>query len=86
MKTMVVLFFHSTIRHENAQVFGTNINGSNVEVKVEMEHFIPMTFNYFYMGNGFCMKLEDVLEVFRVLMLENFLNQFIFIWGCEQCS
>jgi hypothetical protein len=32
------------------------------------------------------MKLEDVLEVFPMLMLESFLDCFIFIWGCEQCS
>jgi hypothetical protein len=32
------------------------------------------------------MKLGDVLEVFQVLMLEKFLDQFIFIWRFEQCS
>jgi hypothetical protein len=32
------------------------------------------------------MKLEDVLEVLPMLMLENLLDQFVFIWGCEQCS
>jgi len=28
---------------------------------------------------GLCMKLEDVLEVLPILILENFLDQFIFI-------
>jgi hypothetical protein len=32
------------------------------------------------------MKLEDVLEVLPMLMLEKFLNEFIFIWEHEQCS
>ncbi len=32
------------------------------------------------------MKLEDVLEVFPMLMLENFMDQFVFICECEQCS
>jgi hypothetical protein len=58
-------------------VFGRNIDGSNVEVRIKVEHFLPTTFNYFYMGNGSCMKLEDVLEVFQMLMLEKFLDQFI---------
>jgi hypothetical protein len=32
------------------------------------------------------MKLEDELEVLPMLILEIFLDQFVFIWGCEQCS
>jgi hypothetical protein len=32
------------------------------------------------------MKLEDVLEVLPMFMLESFLDQFVFIWGREQCS
>jgi hypothetical protein len=60
-------------------VFAKNIDGSNVKVKIKVEHFFPTTFNYFYMGNGSCMKLENVLEIFQVLMLEKFLDQFIFI-------
>jgi hypothetical protein len=32
------------------------------------------------------MKLEDVLEVLPMLILEFFLEQFVFIWGHEQCS
>jgi hypothetical protein len=31
------------------------------------------------------MKFEDVLEVLPMLMLESFLDQFVFIWGREQC-
>jgi hypothetical protein len=32
------------------------------------------------------MKLEDVQQVLPMLMPENFMNKFVFIWGCEQCS
>jgi hypothetical protein len=32
------------------------------------------------------MKLEDVLEVLPMLMPKSFLDWFVFIWGCEQCS
>jgi hypothetical protein len=60
-------------------VFGKNIDRSNVKVRIEVEHFFPTTFNYFYMGNVSYMKLEDVLEIFQVLMLKKFLDQFIFL-------
>jgi hypothetical protein len=32
------------------------------------------------------MKLEDVLEVFPMLVPKKLLDWFAFIWGCEQCS
>jgi hypothetical protein len=32
------------------------------------------------------MKLENVLEVLPLFMPKSFLDQFVFIWGCEQCS
>jgi hypothetical protein len=74
-----VNFLYSTIRHGNAQMFGRNIDGSNVEIRVKMEHFLSMTFNYFYMGNESCMKLEDVLEIFQVLMLGK--KNYLFLFG-----
>jgi hypothetical protein len=32
------------------------------------------------------MKFEDVLNILLMFMLESFLDQFVFIWGHEQCS
>jgi hypothetical protein len=32
------------------------------------------------------MKLEDVLEVLPMLILEKIMDQFVFIWEPEQCS
>jgi hypothetical protein len=32
------------------------------------------------------MKLENVLENLPMFMPKNFMDEFIFIWGCEQCS
>jgi hypothetical protein len=32
------------------------------------------------------MKLEDVLEVIPMLIRKKIVDQFVFIWGCEQCS
>ncbi len=51
-----------------------------------MEHFLFMTFNYFYIGIWSYMKLEDVLEVLPMLVPKNLLDLFVFIWGREQCS
>jgi hypothetical protein len=32
------------------------------------------------------MLLEDVLEILPLLMPKIFINQFVFVWGCEQCT
>jgi hypothetical protein len=32
------------------------------------------------------MLLEDVMQVFPLLMPQAFVDQFVFIWGCEQCT
>jgi hypothetical protein len=72
-------FLHSIVWHENAWVFERNIDNSKVEMKVGVEHFFSMTFNYFYITIWFCMKLGDALEVFPMLIPENFFDWFGFI-------
>jgi hypothetical protein len=67
-------------------VCGRNIDRSKVEVKKGVEHFVFQAFKYFYIAIWSCMKLEDVLEVLPMLILEIFLERFVFIWGREQCS
>ncbi len=69
----------------NARVFGRNINKSKMKVSWR-EHLFFNTLKYFYIVNWFYVKLEDVLEVLAMFIPENFLDQFVFIWGCEQCS
>jgi hypothetical protein len=32
------------------------------------------------------MLIEDVVEVLTLLLLQKFIDQFVFIWGHEQCS
>jgi hypothetical protein len=32
------------------------------------------------------MKFEDVVKLLAMFMFENFVDQFVFIWGCEQFS
>jgi hypothetical protein len=64
-------------------MFGRNIDRSKVEVRIGVEHFLSEMLKYFYIVIWFYMKLEDVLEVLPMLILETFLEQFVFIWGCE---
>jgi hypothetical protein len=51
-----------------------------------MKHFRAHTFKKFYITIWSCVKLEDVLEVLPMLIPNMFMHQFVFIWGCEQCS
>jgi len=32
------------------------------------------------------MLLEDVMQVLPLLVSQEFADQFVFIWGCEQCT
>jgi hypothetical protein len=32
------------------------------------------------------MLLEDVLEILSLLMPKTLVDQFVFVWGCEQCT
>jgi hypothetical protein len=66
-------------------MFGRNIERSKMEVRTRVEHFLSQVFKYFYIAIWFCMKLEDVLKVLPMLIPEIFLEQFVFIWGSEQC-
>jgi hypothetical protein len=76
-------FSRSTTLQGNVRAFGRNVDKTKVELRVGVENFLPTTFQKFYITIWSCLKLEDVLEIFPMLMVENLLDQFIFIWGCE---
>jgi hypothetical protein len=42
-------------------------------------------FKKIYIAIWSCMVLEDVMQAFPLLLPPVFVNQFVFIWGCEQC-
>ncbi len=67
-------------------MFGRNVDKAKVEVIIRVEDFLVKPFEKFYVTIWSCMKLEDVLEVFPMLMLKIFVDWFVFIWGHEQCS
>jgi hypothetical protein len=57
-----------------------------VEVRIGVEDFLMKAFEKFYVAIWSYMKLRDVLGVLPMFMLENFVDESIFIWGREQCS
>jgi len=55
-------------------MFGKNIDKSKIKVKARMKHFLAHAFENFYIIIWYCMKLEDVLEVFLMLISNTFLD------------
>jgi len=70
----------------NARVFGINIDKSKVEMRTRVKHFLAHAFEMFYITIWSCTKLKDVPEVLPMFIPNTFVDQFVFIWGCEQCS
>jgi hypothetical protein len=65
---------------------GNNININNLKMKVKMQHFLFGTFKKNYIMIWSCMLLENVMEVLHLLMPKKFVDQFLFIFGHEQCT
>jgi hypothetical protein len=55
-----------------------------MKIRTGVEKFLAKTFEKFYITIWSSTKLKDMLEILP--MFDNFMNQFFFIWGCEQCS
>jgi hypothetical protein len=83
---MLCYFPPLVVLQGNVRVFGKNVNKTKVEVKVGVKKILNRAFQKFHIIIWSCMKLEDVLEVFPMLMPKSFLYRFIFISGLEQCS
>jgi hypothetical protein len=66
-------------------VRGRNIDSTKLEVRTEIQHFFTYAIKKFYFGIWFCMLIEDAMEVLTLLLRQDFIDQFVFIWGCEQC-
>jgi hypothetical protein len=73
----------SSVPKRNVRKFGRNVDKAKVEVKTKVEDFLVKENEKIYVTIWSCMKLQDVLEVFPMLMPKNFMDQFVFIWGCE---
>jgi len=64
---------------------GRNIDNNKLEVKVGVQHFLARAFKRFYIVVWPYMLIEDIMEVLTLLLLQNFIDQFVFIWGHEKC-
>jgi hypothetical protein len=65
---------------------GSNIDNTKAKVRIKVQHFLTHAFKKFYIGIWSCMLIEDVMEDFNLLLPQDFIDQFVFIWGPEQCS
>ncbi len=74
----------SIVLQGNVRLFGRNVDKAKVEVRARLEDFLLKAFEKIYVAIWFCMKLQDVLEVLPMFMPTNFMDQLVFIWGCEQ--
>jgi hypothetical protein len=83
MNGVLCYFPQFVILYGNARVFGRNIDKSKVEVKARVKHFLARAFEKFYIVIWSYMKLEDVLKVFSMLILNTFMDLFVIFWRHE---
>ncbi len=83
---MLCYFPKCVILQNNHYVKGNNIDISKLEVRAKMQHFFFRTFKKNNIVIWSYMLLEDVMEVLRLLMIEKFVDQFLKIFACEQCT
>ncbi len=67
------------------QKTGKNLNVSKLEIHASVQDFLFRAFEHFYIVIWSCMLLKDVLEILPLLMPKTLVDQFVFVWGCEQC-
>jgi hypothetical protein len=60
-------------------MFEKNVDKAKMEVGFRVENFLAKAFKKFHNAIWSCMKLKDVLEVLPMLMLDNFVDQFVFL-------
>ncbi len=65
---------------------GRNIDNTKMEARIGIQHFLTHAFKKFYIGIWSCVLIDDVMEVLTLLLQQDFIDQFVFIWGREQCS
>ncbi len=67
------------------QKIGKNLDVSKLEIRAGVQDFLSRTFEHFKIVIWSCMLLKDVLEILPLLMAKTFIDQFVFVWGHEQC-
>ncbi len=69
-------------------MFGKNIDNNKVKmiVRIRMKFLFAHVVENFYITIWSCMKLENVFEFLPMLILDMFMDRFVFIWGCKQAT
>jgi hypothetical protein len=70
----------------NYHVKGSNIDICKLESRLGVQHFLFPTFKKNYVVIWSYMLLEDVMQNFPLLVLQTFVDQFVLICGCQQCT
>ncbi len=77
----VLCYFHGVSKG----VKGRNVDINKMEARRRVQHFFVHVFEKHYIAIWSCMLVEDIMEV-TLLLSQKSINQFVFIWGHEQCS
>jgi hypothetical protein len=85
MVSCIFFTFSVILQERHCVIDGKNIDINKVEVIVGMQHFFSSSQKN-NIAIWFYMLLENVMEVFPMFMPQVFVDQFFFIWGCDQCS
>jgi hypothetical protein len=64
----------STVLQGNARLCGSNVNKAKMEVRMEWKIFLRRHLKKKYVAIWSCMKIEDVLKVFSLLMPKTFVD------------
>ncbi len=78
-------FSWNVILQGKQRVRGKNIDSTKVETRVRIQQFFIDALKKFHIGIWLFMLIEDVMEVLTLLLPQDFIHQFVFIWGREQC-
>jgi len=62
---------------------GKNLYISMLEIHVGIYDFLSQAFEHFDIVIWLCMLLKNVLVILLLLMPKIFINQFVFVEGCE---
>jgi hypothetical protein len=65
---------------------GKNLDVSKLEICARVKNFLSQAFKHYYIVIWSYMLLKNVLEIIPLLMPKTLIDQFVFVWGCEQCT
>jgi hypothetical protein len=83
---MMCYFPKYVVLQGNHHVKESNIDICKLESRVGVQHVFFLAFKKSHVAIWSYMLLEDVMQIFPLLVLQRFVDQFVLICGCEQCT